>query len=245
MYVLHMDSKNVEDVINGTLYEIPPDEPFEIENKDHGRLLLEHKYYTGIVEVEVRKDKGNITVCVDEAREKALANLAAQDAAMFNRWVEDQYVDRIRKNFPALPAVGRVKEIIERRRINIAEYGIRPVEVGFGKGADNPVPSATSPDVLALQAQNDKLQKQLELQESSYKSDIQQMQGQVSGMMQLLKDAGLLADDGDESDNEDGEGVDANADRDAEGADAEGTRVVPETVPATPAAPATTRRSRR
>lgn len=127
MHLYHVNPEPVHHVVDGRLYTIPPGEAFEIEDPLHGRNILEHKAYLGIVEVPVVKTGRGIEFDVEGAARAAAAQLVEQDLQSVANWARQQVEDRVQKGLPVLPPPERIAGIIERRKIDLTRLGIEKI----------------------------------------------------------------------------------------------------------------------
>lgn len=127
IFVIHSMPETQSFQLGDVWYHIPPNEPFEIE---HGpfyasKLLEIYGPVYGVMEVPTVKDRTGIHIDVDLAIVNSQNYLKAVDKALLDAYVNEQRVERISKNLPAMPPAGRVAQIIKDRKIDLkAKYNI-------------------------------------------------------------------------------------------------------------------------
>lgn len=126
-FVLHVDDEEVCDVMDGVLYRVPPSEPFEFANPFIGKRFIEHKWFHGVVEVELEKTRSGWIFKIEDAYDRAVAALAQADNAYNQSYIETQHQDRLLRGVPAMPPSVRQKKILQRQGVNLEDYGIRPI----------------------------------------------------------------------------------------------------------------------
>lgn len=215
-YLYHCDDINVEDVIDGTLYVIPPNKIVEVKNDFHAEAILSHKHFQGLVEVTIiPKEDGSGFDWTPGYKQIAADRLAASDDNRIQDWVQGQIEERVRKNYPALPPSDRLKLIIKRRGVEISNFGLHPVEIKQGQ---KPVASpAESVNVTELIQQRNTLEGTLKLERQERETDRQRMDKltkQVEALLAMRANAEVAS--GKESDDDNKSNVD-------EGADGQGT----------------------
>lgn len=137
--------------MDGMLFSVPPNEPFEFESNFLGRKFLEHKHYHGVVEVKAVKTRRGLELQLEDAAERSAALLAEKDKEMIEGYVYTQQEDRLGHGRPALPPRGRHAKLLAKYKTDLRAYGIRPV--GTSDAAD----SQLSPEVKAILEQNQQL----------------------------------------------------------------------------------------
>lgn len=129
LYTNHLDEP--QDVAwcdgNGLLHKVPYDEPTEIMSDWFARLIVEHCEYSGIVEVELIKDRHGVRYSMEDAKHRALQCLEVAEKKCINDYIFTQLNDRIRANYPPMPPMGRQLECVIKHKTNLLKHGIRPV----------------------------------------------------------------------------------------------------------------------
>jgi hypothetical protein len=148
---MHVDDEVVCDVMDGQLFSVPPNEPFEFESNFLGRKFIEHKHFHGVVEVKAVKTRRGLELQLEEAAERSATLLAEKDKEMIEGYVYTQQEDRLGHGRPALPPRGRHAKLLAKYKTDLRAYGIRPV--GTSEAADTQL----SPEVKAILEQNQQL----------------------------------------------------------------------------------------
>jgi hypothetical protein len=177
IFIFHVNPQSVDDRIDLSTYDVPPNKPFRFDNDFHAEKFLEHKApYYGVVKVDQQldEDTGQFKLDLDKAKKQAYQALEKAEILMVETYVSTQRSDRIRINYPAMPPEGRVADIIERRKIDLGEqYGIYPV--GYGKS------QAT-------------VQREREIE--TLRKENSDMRDQMTKLMEKMVEAGLIESDG-------------------------------------------------
>lgn len=158
-FVLHMDDVTVSDRIDLQLIEIAPNKPYRFDDEFICEKFMEHKWYHGFVKVEqeFNDETGAFKLNLEKARAESKLRLENADDQMVQQYVRTQMEDRVAIGRPPLPPVGRVADIITRRKVDLAgTYGIHPV--GW-KGQTAPVTAMTATHEALIQQQADLIAK--------------------------------------------------------------------------------------
>lgn len=147
----HLSEGPITEKLGHIMYRIPPGEPTEIADDFHAEKLLERFAAPfGLVEVCVYKTADGTKYDLEKAHAEAVEGLAAGEEACIAKYIKVQLEDRIRVNFPPLPPVGRVAELIKKRNVDLGMYGIRP----FGMPLLEATADVSRAEFEALKRQN-------------------------------------------------------------------------------------------
>lgn len=177
MFLLHVDTEPVHEVMEGRLLTLLPNEPFEVKeivstdvdlngNKTFvipsefiARVIIAHQMHHGVVLVKEIRRGYNTELDVKSARAEAAIALKAGQDKMLSEYVRIQLEDRLKENKPALPPSKPIERIIDERGIDLQkEYGFRPV--GWRVGDET---KAREERTAALEAENVELKRTLRL----------------------------------------------------------------------------------
>lgn len=104
-------------------YHIEPNEPYEISDGVFyvEKLMEIYGRQFGLIVMEQVKTRTGISLDTDAEMLRAKKHLAKCETEMLLEWVHKQQTERIPKNLPILPPLGRVKEIIDTRQIDLKQ----------------------------------------------------------------------------------------------------------------------------
>lgn len=110
-------------------FNLPTLEPVEIPEDFYAEKLVEtYQAVYGLIMVESVRTREGSKIDIDVAEKRAYQQLRASEDFLINNWVAVQMEERVKEGKPVMPPVGRVKEAIEGRKIDLkAKYGLSPV----------------------------------------------------------------------------------------------------------------------
>lgn len=171
---------------NGKLWSVPFDEPTVFDNEWMAEKLMETLPFHGIVEVKVTRSKTGMEYDMEDARERTLEKLLHEEKLCINQYIQRQLEDRVQRNYPPLPPVGRALSCVIKHRTDLLAYGLRPV--GWEPPYQVDVTQSTVPVTQVGGAGMEERLKQLETMNM-------QLMGQINMLLQAKAERGTTKKD--------------------------------------------------
>lgn len=124
MILLHVCPQDLNVMVMGHYYTIPPNEPVEIQNEEHARSILSRKAFFGLVEVRSKSTRQGVIYDLDGAIEEATERLQRADFASVTEWARTQVSERVQKGLPPLPPGEWIAGAIDRQGYDLSSFGI-------------------------------------------------------------------------------------------------------------------------